>query len=238
MNTRTLLLALAALALLVYPAYAQDDDDDFDPDSVYYTGPSGGGGGFGGAPGIGGSGGVYGGPTFELSALEPSTLDPDLSGSMIIYGGQGMLILGNWVLGGGGYSADIFDMPSNYDEFVFSYGGFLFGYDRPFGDFSLRGVVLIGGGELKMIKKAPDLGDPLSNGALEEYQRRNGVEVLERFREEDFFALRPTLSLGFAPLPFFDIRVAASYLMPLGGEDVDDLYTLSYGVQLMFGFGR
>src|SRR6476659_7919132 len=35
--------------------------------------------------------GIYGGPTVEFNTLDPTKLDPDLSGDMVIYGGQGFI---------------------------------------------------------------------------------------------------------------------------------------------------
>ncbi len=219
-------------------------DDDFDADSNYYDGDqyeydsSGGGGGSSTGFGFGGGTfGVYGGPTFEIAALDPHELDPDLDGTMLVYGGQGFAILSGWVIGGGGYGAEIYDIASNYDEFSFHYGGFIGGYDKALGRFSIRGTLMIGSGGIKMIKKRPSVNDSV-DVALQDYEQRNGVEILERYRQEDFFTLRPTISIGFAPVPFFDFRLSASYVMPIGGANASDLYTLTYGLQLMFGIGR
>jgi hypothetical protein len=234
-------------------AFAQPDPDDVPVDTMYvdttgfpvddpfgdsgepdFEDPPPGGGSPMGLP----SGGVYFGPTFELAALKPESLDPELSGSMVMYGFQGYVILNGWLVGGGGYGATLYDMSQRYDEFQFGYGGVLIGYDKLlFSTVSLRFTAMVGSGEVKMIKKAPRLGSP-GDDALRQYTDTSGTEILERYRQEDFFALRPGLSFGFAPLPIMDIRFSADYLMPLGGEKASDLKTLTYGVHLMFGFGR
>jgi hypothetical protein len=249
-----LLLSILSLLVVSTVARAQSDPDQDPPvDTTYVdsTGfpvdgpdgstdpdfdepPPGGGGGGLGLP----SGGVYFGPTFELAQLKPESLDPELSGSMVLYGLQGYVIVNGWLVGGCGTSATLYDMSQRYDEFQFGYGGVLIGYDKLlFSSVSFRFATMIGSGEVKMIKKAPRLGPP-GDDALRQYTDTSGTEILERYREEEFFALRPGISLGFAPLPIMDVRISADYLLPLGGEKVGDLKTLTYGIHLMFGFGR
>jgi hypothetical protein len=170
--------------------------------------------------------GAYGGPTIEFTSLDPAKLDPDLSGDLVLYGGQGYLMINGWMLGGAGYGATLYDISPKYDEFSFAYGGFLTGYDftivKPF---SFRVDLLIGGGSVKMIKNRPDLS------------LANGVTILERYRDEGFFMLRPGASFGFNPLPFFDLRLGANYVFPVGGKRVSDLKNVAFGLQLMFGIG-
>ena len=207
--------------------------DDYGSDTLTFEDPPSGGSPMG-LP----SGGVYFGPTFELSALKPESLDPELTGSLVMYGFQGYVILNGWLVGGGGYGATLYDMSQRYDEFQFGYGGVLIGYDKLlFSSVSIRLTTMIGSGDLKMIKKAPRLGSP-GDERLREYTDTSGTEILERYRQEEFFCVRPGVSIGFAPLPIMDIRFTADYLMPFGGDEVVDLRSLSYGVHLMFGFGR
>jgi hypothetical protein len=172
--------------------------------------------------------GIFGGPTIEFSQLDPAKLDPALAGNLVMYGGEGFIILNGFMLGGGATGATLYDMSPSYDEFSYGYGGFLTGYDftivRPF---SFRADLMIGGGGLKMIKKRPDLttGDS------------SGHEILERFRNESFFMVRPGISFGFSPIPVLDFRLGVNYVFPVGGEDVDDLKNLSFGLHMFFGFG-
>jgi len=170
------------------------------------------------------NGGFVGG-LCELSALKPDELDPTLSGNMVVFGGQGYVIFSGWLFGGIGTSAVLYDQPSKYDEFAFGYGGLLFGYDQQFADqlFSVQARSMIGLGGLKMIRKRPDLADS------------TGLEILERFREENFFALRPEMSLGFQPIGFMEFRLSAAYLVPVGGEHVSDLASFNYGLHIMLG---
>ncbi len=170
--------------------------------------------------------GVYGGPTVEFNTLDPTKLDPDLSGDMVIYGGQGFISINGWVLGGAAFGATLYDISPKYDEFAFSYGGFMTGYGfyivKPL---SLQMDLLIGGGGIKMVKNRPDLS------------LTTGKTIQELYRDEGFMVLRPGISLGYAPLPFFDFRVGANYIYPVGGERVSDLKNLAFGLQLMIGFG-
>jgi hypothetical protein len=172
--------------------------------------------------------GIFGGPTIEFSQLDPAKLDPLLAGNLVMYGGEGFVILNGFMLGGGAIGATLYDMSPSYDEFSYGYGGFLTGYDitivKPF---SFRADLMIGGGGLKMIRKRPDLAAGDSSGH----------EILERVRNENFFMFRPGVSLGFSPIPILDFRLGVNYLFPVGGEDVDDLKNLSFGLHMFFGFG-
>jgi hypothetical protein len=85
--------------------------------------------------------------------------------------------------------------------------------------------LLIGGGAIKMVKNRPDLS--LTTGKI----------IQELFRDEGFMVLRPGISLGYSPLPFFDFRVGANYIYPVGGKKVSDLKNVAFGLQLMIGFG-
>lgn len=171
--------------------------------------------------------GVYGGPQFMLTTLSAHSLDQDLNGNMLITGGQAYIILNGWMLGGASLSATLYNMPTRYDEFHFGYGGFLMGYDMMVTKtFSVQFTNIIGGGSIKQIKKRPDLNP---NG---------GNETLERFRQEDYFILNPGVSVGFSPLFFMDLQLGAHFLIPIGGSSIGDLASLSYGLNLMFGFGK
>lgn len=174
-------------------------------------------------------GGFYVGPTFEFTALSPSALDPALDGDLVLYGVQLYAIINGWMLGGHWTSATLYDMSTNYDAFEFSYGGFLTGYDLTLvGGLSFRLSGLIGGGDLNMIKKRPDL----------RATDTTGNEILERYRTESFFMLRPGASLGYSPLPFLDLRLGVDFLYPIGGDEVHDLKKATYGLHVMFGAGK
>lgn len=172
--------------------------------------------------------GIYAGPTIEISALSPSSLDPVLGGTMVIYGGQGYLMLNGWLVGGGGWGAVLYDLSPKYDQFSFGYAGLLLGYDQGIfqGSLSIRPSLLVGAGGLSMIKKRPDIIDS------------TGHEMLERFRSEDFFTLRPGVSIGFMPFQFLDLRLSLDYVLPVGGARVSDLKSFNYGLQILFGIGQ
>jgi hypothetical protein len=172
-------------------------------------------------------GGFFGGATVDLTGLKPSSLDPILDGDLVIYGAQGYLVLNSWMLGGAGTSATLYNLSPKYDRFSFGYGGFLTGYDtRIFhGSVTLQGSLLIGGGGLEMIRKRTDIIDT------------SGHDILERYRDEGFFLLRPGISIGFTPIQYVEFAIGADYLLPIGGKDVGDLRAFTYGLRLTFGLG-
>ncbi len=211
---RSLLLSLF-LALPVAAAFGQDNPGDSVElaitEPVFAPGP--------------GSFGIFGGPTFELTSLKTTDLDPELDEVLLLKGGYGYVILSHWLIGGGGAGVTLEKPNSTYDRFGMHFGGFLTGYDRLLaGKLSGRISLLVGGGDISMIKKRPDLS-PLGNN-----------EFLERYREEEFFLLHPEVSIGYAVLPFIDIRLAASYWYPIGSAGAEDLRQFNYGVHVMFGF--
>lgn len=172
--------------------------------------------------------GLMVGVTIQFSELRPKDLDPDLSGEFVFFGGEIIGAVNGFILGGGWSSATLYDLSPKYDELTFSLGGFITGYDQQFlyQTFSIRPTVMIGGGGITMIKKRPDIVDST---------RR---EILERYRDEDYFLLRPGISLGFSPTQFFDIRLTADYYYPVGGDKVSDLRKLNYGLAFMVSLGR
>ena len=170
------------------------------------------------------NGGFLGG-LVEFSGMKPSDLDPRLDGDLVVFGGQGYLVLSGWLMGGIGTSAVLYNAPASYDEFSFGYGGFLFGYDQQFARqiFSAQARTMIGRGGLRMIRKRPDIVDP------------GGLEILERVREESFFAFRPEASIGFQPVGFLEFRLSAAWLLPVGGARVNDLAAPTYGIHVALG---
>lgn len=172
-------------------------------------------------------GGFFGSLTVDLTALDPHTLDPALSGNIVIYGAQGYILINSWIVGGGGASSALYDLDPSYERFNFGYGGFLTGYDTKMfnGVLSLQGSLLIGAGGLEMLKKRPDIADS------------TGKPILEQYRDEGFFLLKPGLSIGYSPIPYLEFGVGASYLYPIGGENVSDLRALTYGLRITFGLG-
>lgn len=172
-----------------------------------------------------GSFGLYFGPTFEYLTLETASLDPDLDQNLFMWGGYGYAIISRFLVGGGGSSVTLEQPNEKYDRFTFGFAGFLTGYDHPITpNFSLRLSLLTGGGEIEMIKTRGDLA-PLGDN-----------EFLERFRAEEFFLLRPGFSIGYSPFTLLDIRAQATRLVPIGGANVVDLNSWSFGIGAMFGF--
>lgn len=245
------ILTLLLLIVASLPLAAQDpgeieapeptypDSTYYGEDSTYYSEPI--DTGYGGyddfetsemptSPGDFGPGtGFFVGPTFEVTTLSPSKLDATLDGELVLYGVQLYAIIKGWVVGGHWTSATLYDMSTNYDAFEFSYGGFLTGYDVDvYGGLSFRLSALIGGGDLNMVKKRPDL----------QATDTTGNEILERYRTESYFMLRPGASVGYAPLPFLDLRFGVDYLYPIGGNEVHDLKELTYGLHIMLGVGK
>lgn len=176
------------------------------------------------APSSGGFG-IFGGSSFELSTLKTTDLDSDLDQSLLLKSGYGYVIISKWLIGGGGGGVDLEDPNDSYHRFQMSYSGFLTGYDQLLAkDFSVRATLMVGGGELSMIKNRPDLASLGENS------------FLERFREEDFFLLRPEFSVGYALFSNFDFRLSAGYWYPIGGQDADDLRQFTFGFHALLGF--
>ncbi len=169
--------------------------------------------------------GIFGGYTFELSTLKTSELDPDIDKSLILTGGYGYVIISQWLIGGGGASVDMEEPNEQYERFTMGYSGLLTGYDKLLArNFSVRTTLLVGGGEVSMIKKRPDLTSFGDN------------PFLERFREEDFFLLRPEVSVGYTLFSFLDVRLSAGYWYPIGGNDAQDLRQFMFGLHFLSGF--
>lgn len=171
--------------------------------------------------------GFFIGPTIEFTELKANSLDPDLSGDIILFGGEVYTMIKGWMLGGAWVSATLYDLTPKYDQFSYGYGGFLTGYDQQFlyQNFSIKPALLIGGGTLTQIKRRPDIPDS------------TGHVILERYRDESFFLLRPGISLGYMPLPFLEFRLTVDYMYPVGGSSVGDLRKMTYGLQLLVGGG-
>ncbi len=176
------------------------------------------------APPAGGFG-LGGGPTFEYFSLSTASLDPDLDQDLFLYGGYGFAVISHIIVGGGGAGTTLEQPNEAYDRFTFGFGGFLTGYDLLITEnFSARATLLVGGGALEMVKTRSDLASPGSN------------QFLERYRDEEFFMLRPAFSLGYTILGFIDLRADAARLLPMGGENASDLGEWTYGLHVFFGF--
>lgn len=210
---RLLPIAALVLSILALPLQAQDDDfDDMDIDQPEH------------APSAGGFG-IFVGSSFSLTTLKPTDLDPDLDETLLYRGGLGYAILSHWLVGGGGASVDLQDPNSSYDRFQLGYGGFLTGYDQLLtDDLSIRGSLLVGSGELSMIKNRPDL-DSLSEHPF-----------LEQYREENFFLVKPQVSVGYVLFSIFDLRLTGGYWLPFGAAEVEDLRQFTFGLDIMIGF--
>lgn len=167
--------------------------------------------------------GVYGGFTAEQSSLDLAALDPDLSGDLIFYGGEWSILYKSWVFGGASAGSTVYDLSQKYDRFDYGYGGFLVGYETQVLSpaITLRLGTQMGEGELRMLKKRPDL------------RAAPGREFLEEYRKNDFFYMRPSIGLGFSSLGFLMLRASVSYLYPIGGTNVNDLKQLSYGLHAL-----
>ncbi len=169
--------------------------------------------------------GLYFGPTYELFTLKTTSLDPELDQDLFMIGGYGYALVADFVIGGGWTSITLEEPNEQYDRFSFGYAGVLTGYDyRITNKFSARITLLVGGGELEMIKTRNDLSGLGPN------------QFLERFRSEEFFLLQPGFSLGYAVLPFLDLRAQGARLLPIGGANVSDLGEWTVGLHAMFGF--
>ena len=170
---------------------------------------------------------------FALSGIAPESLDPDLGGDLVLnvfelyFMNKGLLFGGSWT------TSALYDAP-NYDQFLFDYKGLLLGYDYSlfYGKMSVRPAIMLGRGEITMIRTRPDItADAAFNP--------EGREVLERLRDQDFYAIRPSFSIGWSPSSLVHFRLEGGFLYPTGGEgSLDDLREPLYTFHVMFGSNR
>lgn len=179
------------------------------------------------------SSGVGLGFGFSLTDLKPSSLDPDLGGDLVPTNIEAYAMIKGLLLGISWTSTDLYDPGDLYDEFSFGYTGFMAGYDHSlfYGKMTMRLSMLIGGGELVMIKKRPDISsDPILNPG--------GREVLEEVRNQEFFILRPAFGIGYSPIDFIQFRTEVGFMYPTSDDKVGDLREPIYSFQIVFGTNR
>lgn len=225
---RSLLPFLAIIAAPVLaPAQSDSSEVEEDPwtlDEEFRMGPPFGQGTTGGHLSFG----------FALSGIDPAELDPEyLGGAMILSTFELTFMRKGLLLGGSWTTAMLYDAPL-YDEFVFDHKGLLLGYDYSlfYGDFGIRPAVMVGRGDIVMIRTRPDI-------TYDSAANRSGNEILERIREDDFWVIRPSLSLNWSPGTFVHFRLEGGYLYPTGGEfGVEDLRKPFGAMHLMFGSSR
>lgn len=174
---------------------------------------------------------------FNLTGLKPETLDPELGGDLLLTNIDAYIILRGalrgFLFGGSWTSATLYDPGERYDQFSFGYSGVLLGYDHSlfYGRMTIRPSILLGGGDITMIKKRPDL-------TLDNALNPNGREVLERIRDQDFFVIRPGFGIGYSPIEMLQFRIDVGFLYPTGDGALDDLREPIYSFQAVFGNNR
>ncbi len=170
---------------------------------------------------------------FALTGIAPETLDPDLGGDLVLNVFEGYAMVNGLLFGGSWTTSMLYDAP-NYDEFIFDYKGALLGFDYSlfYGRMAIRPAIMLGPGEIKMIRTRPDIRyDALLNPS--------GKEILERVRDASFFALRPSLSLTWSPTPLIHFRAEGGFFYPTGGDgSLDDLREPIGSFHIMFGGNR
>ncbi|MCE7933828.1 MAG: hypothetical protein DYG96_04460 [Chlorobi bacterium CHB2] len=171
--------------------------------------------------------GLYAGFTAEKSGLDLAKLDPQLTGTLVMYGGEYSVLIGDWYFNFSTVGSHMYDLGSTYDQFLLDYSGYGTGYETSFfkNTFTFRIGAEAGTGTLKLIKRTT-------------HTDSTGHDLLEAYRREDFFYLRPSVSIGVpilqSPLASFLFRVAGGYMMAFGPENARDLNNFSYGAHLMF----
>jgi hypothetical protein len=171
--------------------------------------------------------GLYAGVTAEKSGLDLAKLDPQLAGTLVMYGGEYSVLMGEWYVNFSTVGSHMYDLDSSYDHFTLDYSGYGTGYETSFfkNAFTFRIGVEGGTGTFKLIKRT-GLADS------------TGHDLLEAYRREDFFYLRPSASIGMPmvqdPIASLMLRVAGGYMMAFGPERARDLNNFSYGLHLLF----
>lgn len=170
---------------------------------------------------------------FAFSGIAPADLDPELGGDLILSVLEIYVMRKGLLFGGSWTSSTLYDAPL-YDEFVFDYKGVLLGYDYSlfYGKMGIRPAVMVGRGDITMIRTRPDITyDTLLNPS--------GNVVLERVREDEFWMIRPSLSLTWSPSPIFHFRAEGGYLYGAGGEsDMEDLRKPFAAFHFLIGTNR
>lgn len=166
--------------------------------------------------------GLYAGFTAEKSGLDLAKLDPQLTGTLVMYGGEYSVLMGEWYVNFSTVGSHLYDLNSAYDNFTLDYSGYGTGYETSFfkNTFTFRAGADVGTGALKMIKRT-NLTDS------------TGHDLLEDYRREDFFYIRPSASIGVPILQVLLLRLAGGYMMAFGPERVRDLNNFSYGLHLL-----
>lgn len=171
--------------------------------------------------------GLYAGFTAEKSGLDLAKIDPQLTGTLAMFGGEYSMLMGEWYINFSSVGSHMYDLGSTYDEFLLDYSGYGTGYETSFfkNTFTLRIGGELGTGTLKLIKRT-------------NFTDSTGHDLLEAYRREDFFYIRPSASIGMPiltmPLAAFLLRVAGGYMMAFGPENARDLNNFSYGLHLLF----
>jgi hypothetical protein len=159
-------------------------------------------------------------------SLGPSAVAPDLGGTPVLIGEEGLLLLNGLMVGGAGGSAHLYNAnPATY-QFTYSYAGVLLGYEFSLSEgrnFYLQSSVLVGGGGLTAIRRRPELSVTA------------GGTILEEVRNQNYFLLRPQVVMAYMPSPIASLGVSAGYVVPVGGGSTD-FKSLTIGLRLMLGF--
>ncbi|MDB5035812.1 MAG: hypothetical protein JWQ98_3053 [Chlorobi bacterium] len=170
--------------------------------------------------------GAYIGLTVDYMSLGPSAVAPDLGGTPVLIGEEGLLLLNGLMVGGAGGSAHLYNAnPATY-QFTYSYAGVLLGYEFSLSEgrnFYLQSSVLVGGGGLTAIRRRPELSVTAAG------------TILEEVRNQNYFLLRPQVVMAYMPSPIASLGVSAGYVVPVGGGSTD-FKSLTIGLRLMLGF--
>ncbi len=166
---------------------------------------------------------------FGLSGINPANLDSTLGGDLVLNVFELFAVNKGLLVGGSFTTALLFDAP-NYDEFSYGYGGLLLGYEHAlyYGRLLIRPSVMIGRGGLTMIRTRPDI-------TFDDSLNVAGNEILERVREQDFWMIRPEITIGWSPIQLFRFSASAGFGFATGGDGpVDDLREpiVTFGVTL------
>ena len=253
-SMKTLLL-LAVLAIsLTFASFAQDQGSPSDGSSPYRSKVK-----------VGGAGGFT--PEWGLfnfdginSALKTAGMPLLKDQPMYLAGGEGygyIMFLKNVRMGGcgvtGTVSSTTYDPAANIKKNVdynVSYGGFLIDYVLPLGgQVDVAAGVTIGGGGVDVTMSADNGTYKQWNTLWSQFGQNDSTINITRHLNGSFFTLQPHVSVEYAMLRWFQLRVGVSYPYMTGAawklEDSQDILNVPSNLKtegpvvtagIMFGF--
>ena len=217
MTMKRLITLLALTTIIAFAMFAQDEDTSSESPRFRRTRSK-----IGGAGGFTPAWGLF--KFDEINAALKSAGMPTLSKSdpMYLVGGEGygyIMFLKNVRMGGRGIggtvSASLYDKATNTRKTVdyrISYGGFLVDYVMPVAErLDVAFGLTLGGGSVNITTTRDDNSFKEWSGMWTEYGNNAPTKNVTRHLNGTFFALQPGVSVEYAILQWFQLRMGITY---------------------------